>query len=84
MLPEKMQLTMDMIDYGEKCLDEREFFGEINEIYSHENVQPAKIIVDFEEEELDEKGELRAVEEQEEEEEEEDEPDCYFDDAVCE
>jgi len=34
LLPLKIQLTMDMINYGEKCLNEKEFFGQINEIYS--------------------------------------------------
>lgn len=40
-------------------------------------MQPSKIIVDFEDEELDEKGELKVAKEDEEEEEEE-EPDYYF------
>ena len=46
-------------------------------------MQPAKIIVDFEDEELDEKGELKALKDVEEEE-EEDEPDHYFEDEVSE
>ncbi len=69
-LPLRAQLAMDMIDYGEDCLDEGEFFGEINEIYSQENVQPVKIIVDLEEEEAEE--------------EKVEEPEFYFEDDTKE
>ena len=54
----KSQLTMKMIDFGEKCLGEEMVFDEINKIYEQENLQPMKIIFedpDQEDEELTEK-----------------------------
>ena len=53
-MPLKVQLTMDMIDYGVQCLSEKAFFDKINHIYQMENLQPEKIVVDFEEEDREE------------------------------
>lgn len=46
-LPNETQLTMDMINYGQACLDEKDFFGSINSSYELENKQPSKIVIDF-------------------------------------
>jgi hypothetical protein len=75
-LPTLMQLTMDMIDYGENSLSDDNFYGELNDIYSQENAQPSKIIFDYEKQQREEK--------ENEDKEEEEEPDCYFDDEVRE
>jgi hypothetical protein len=48
MLSLKAQLTIKMIDFGQKCLGEEMVFDRINAIYEQENLQPMKII--FEEE----------------------------------
>lgn len=32
-LPIKVQMTMDMIDYGKRCVGEKDFFERINSIY---------------------------------------------------
>lgn len=49
-LPIKVQLTMEMIAYGESCLGEQHFFNRINSVYEQENLQPTKIIFDDPEE----------------------------------
>lgn len=46
-LPLSLQLAIDMIDFGNRCLTEEEFFSRINSAYAQENLQPAKIVADF-------------------------------------
>lgn len=70
-LPIRAQMALRMIEYGQNCMTDRFFFGELNDMYSQENAQPSKIIFDYDKKE-------------EEEEEEEEEPETYFDDAIKE
>lgn len=69
-LPIRSQLAMFMIDYGHNCLVDRHFYGELNDMFSQENCQPAKINFDYDYEEPEE--------------EEIEEPEHYFDDEIKE
>lgn len=44
----KAQLTIKMIDYGERCLGEEMVFEQMNRACEQENLQPTKIIFDEE------------------------------------